>query len=91
MSSAIMSLLISHILTFVEGELAKEEPLLMAALVTDVQSLITKLESLVSAKSSVAAAVVNPVLSAVSGVGVMALQAAGSVVEQSVSTPQSVE
>ncbi len=59
MSSAIMTLLISHILTFVESELVKEEPELVAHLTQDVQSLIAKLEALIEGKSQAVAAVVN--------------------------------
>ena len=91
MSSAIMSLLISHILTFLESELAKEEPVLQAALEADIKSLIKKLESMISAKSPAAAAIVNPVLASVSSVALDAVQAAGSVVASDISTPQSIE
>lgn len=90
MSSAIMTLLISHILTFVESELLKEEPEIIAGLVKDVQSLISKLEALIATKSPTVAAVVNPVLSSVSTVAADAVQAAGVVVNQAISTPQSV-
>lgn len=104
MSSAIMSLLISHILTFVESELAKEEPDLLAALEADIKSLIVKLESMLSAKSPSVASVVNPALNQVSSVTLDAVQAAGDAimadsapqlpaesVEPGISTPQSVE
>ena len=80
MSSAIISFLIAHILTFVESELAKEEPAIMEALTHDIQSLIIKLESLISAKSEPIASVVNPVLNAVSVVAIEAANAAGAVV-----------
>jgi hypothetical protein len=78
MSSAIMSLLISHILTFVESELLKEEPELMAVLTQDVQSLISKLEALISGKSTAVAKVVNPVLDVTSKVVTDAISAAGA-------------
>ena len=90
-SNAIMSLLISHILTFVESELVKNEPAMMAALEADIRSLIAKLESMLAAKSASVAAVVNPVLNVVSHVAVDAMQAAGQSIAQGVQTPQSVE
>ena len=83
MSSAIISLLISHILTFVESELMKEEPVLIAALTSDIQSLIAKLEALIEGKSPKAAAIVNPVLDAVSNVATVAVEAAGTAVASS--------
>ncbi len=58
MSSAIMSLLISHILTFVESELANLEPTIIA----DVQALISKLEALIAAKVAPVAQVAAPVV-----------------------------
>ncbi len=82
MSSAILSLLVSHILTFVEGELAKEEPQLIALVVQDIQSLISKLESMIAAKSSNAAAVANPLLNVAQKVAVDAVEAAGQSVAQ---------
>ena len=91
MQAAFLSLLISHILTFLESELAKQEPALMAALIADVQSLVKKLESMIATKSPSVAAVVNPMLDSVSHVAGDALQAAGNVVQASLSTPQSVE
>ena len=90
MSAAIISFLISHILTFVESELEKEEPAILASITHDIQSLIIKLESLIESKSPAVAAAVNPVLGTASNVAVAALQAAGSVIVQGVSTPQSV-
>lgn len=91
MSSAIMSLLISHILTFLESELAKEEPALMEALIADVQSLVKKLESMIEAKSPKVAAAINPSLEVAAHVAADALQAAGDVVLSRIQTPQSVE
>jgi hypothetical protein len=81
MSSAIMSLLMSHILTYVESELEKEEPAMLVALESDVQSLVSKLQALIAAKSPAIAAVVNPALAVVSNVAVDAVQAAGAAVE----------
>lgn len=82
MSSAILSLLVSHILTFVEGELAKEAPELVALVVKDIQSLISKLESMIAVKSSNAAGVVTPLLNLAQKVAVDAVQAAGQSVAQ---------
>lgn len=86
MSSAIISLLVSHILTFVEGELAKEEPQIIATITQDIQLLITKLESLIAGKSSSAAAVVTPVLNVVGAAATAAVEAAGEAVAQSASS-----
>jgi hypothetical protein len=80
MSSAILSLLISHILTFLESELIKAEPELVANIEADIKSLITKLETLISSKSPAAAAIANPVLTAVSNVADAAIEAAGNTV-----------
>ena len=82
MSSAILTLLVSHILTFVESELLKEEPAILAALEADIQSLISKLESLLSVKAPAVAAAVNPALNVASAVAVDAVQAAGTVLAQ---------
>jgi len=78
MSSAILTLLVSHILTFVESELIKEEPAILATLEADLQSLISKLQSLLSSKSTAIASAVNPVLSTASIVGVDAIKSAGA-------------
>ena len=80
MSSAILTLLISHILTFVESELLKEEPAIAAALEADIKSLISKLEGLLSAKAPAVASAVNPALEVVSSVAVDAVQATGAAV-----------
>lgn len=90
MSSAILTLLVSHILTFVENELLKEAPHLIEVLVQDIQSLITKLETLIQSKSSNAAKIADPILNAVSNVATIAIEAAGTAIEAN-STPQSVE
>lgn len=82
MSSAIMSLLISHILTFVESELAKEEPAMVVWITQDIQSLISKLESLLTARSPTIAAAVNPALAIASVVAGDAVNAAAEVVAQ---------
>ena len=67
MSSAILTMIISNLLTFVEGELIvpgliKNEPEILATLEADLQSLIAKLEALLAAKHPQVAAVVNPIL-----------------------------
>lgn len=85
MSSAIISLLVSHILTFVEGELAKEEPQIVATITQDIQLLIAKLESLISGKSSSVAAVATPVLNVVGAAATAAVEAAGQAVSQNAS------
>lgn len=82
MSSAILTLLISHILTFVENELIKEEPAILAALEADIKSLISKLEALLTAKSPAVAKAVNPALEVASTIAVDAVHAAGTVVVQ---------
>lgn len=78
MSSAIMTLLISHILTFVESELLKEEPALISAVVGDIQSLISKLESLIALKSPAIESAVAPVLNDVSTALQDGVQAVGA-------------
>jgi hypothetical protein len=83
MQAALVSLLISHILTFVESEFMKAEPAMAAALVHDIQSLIIKLESLVSAKLPAEAPVLNGALSAVSAVASDAVQAVSAVIVDS--------
>jgi hypothetical protein len=62
MSSAIMSLIVSHLLTFLESELAKNEPQILAVINQDIQLLIAKLEALLKIKAPTVAAVVNPVV-----------------------------
>jgi malonyl CoA-acyl carrier protein transacylase len=84
MSSAILSLLISHVLTFVESELVKEEPQLVALVVQDIQSLIAKLESMISAKSRNAAAIAVPLLNLAQSAAVSAVEAAGQSVAQDI-------
>ena len=91
MSAALISMLISHILTFLESELMKEEPALVAALVHDVQSLILKLQGLISSKLPAEAPALNSALKVISLVASDAVQAAGSVVVSDMSTTQSVE
>ena len=68
MSSALMSLLISHILTYAESELAKEEPQLVQDVINDINSMINKLEKLIAAKNVKIASVVNPALDDVKSV-----------------------
>ncbi|HEY5236565.1 MAG TPA: hypothetical protein VIJ14_10330 [Rhabdochlamydiaceae bacterium] len=86
--SAIMGLIISHLLTVVENELIKEEPAMVAVVVKELQLLISKLENFIEGKSPAVAAIVNPVLDGVSGVAVNMVEAAGNA---AVTTPQSVE
>ncbi len=50
MSNAILSLIVSHLLTFIEQELAKEEPQILAGIEQDIQALIAKLETMIAAK-----------------------------------------
>ena len=51
MSQAILNLIISHLLTFVESELIKNEPKIVGAITQDVQSLIARLETLIADKA----------------------------------------
>lgn len=90
MSSALLSLLISHILTYVEQELVRNEPALVQDLINDVNSLINKLEALIASKNASIAAVVNPVLSDVAVIADNVIDAGGAVAAQGVQTPQSV-
>jgi hypothetical protein len=82
MSSAILTLLISHVLTFVESELLKEEPAIIDYLTNDIKSLISKLEALIEKKSPAAEAVAAPVLNAVGTAAVAAVDAAAQSVNQ---------
>ena len=84
MSSAMLSLLVSHILTFLEHELLKQEPQLVAILEQDIKSLVAKLEALIQNKSPAAEAVVAPILNAVTAVATSALDATGNALVQSV-------
>lgn len=81
-SSAILSLLVSHILTYVEGQLMKAEPEILQDIVNDVQSLINKLESLISSKSSTISSVANPVLNAIESAATISVEAAGQALVQ---------
>ena len=51
MSQAILTLIVSHLLTFIESELVKNEPKIIGAVTQDVQSLIAKLEKLIADKA----------------------------------------
>ena len=82
MSSAIMSLIISHLLTFIESELIKSEPKMIAALVHDIQSLISKLELMIQTKSPAVASVLAPVLNSVQNITDSAIEAAGQSLAQ---------
>ena len=82
MSSAILSLLISHILTYLEGELVKAEPQLVSNLEADIKSLISKLEALIAVKSPVVAKIATPVLNVVESATTAAVEAAGTAIAQ---------
>ena len=91
MPAALLSLLISHILTYVESELIKNEPALVNTIEADIKSLIHKLENLLIAKSPAVAAALNPALDEASNLASDAVEAAGTALVQGTSTPQSAE
>jgi hypothetical protein len=66
MSQAILNLIISHLLTFVESELIKNEPKIVGAITQDVQSLIARLETLIADKSKTYAVRNSPGLTGIS-------------------------
>jgi hypothetical protein len=78
--SAIMSLIISHLLTIIENELINEEPKIVNLIVEEIQLLINKLENLIENKSSGVAAVVNPALAVASIAAVNGINAASGAI-----------
>jgi hypothetical protein len=82
MSYAI-SFIISHLLTLVENELIKEEPVLVRLAVQEIELLISKLENLIASKSPKTANVVNPALTAVGSTAVNMVVAAGEAAVES--------
>ena len=78
MSSAILTMIISHILTFLESELIKEEPDLIASLIHDVQSLVLKLEGLIASKLPAMAPALNASMTNLSVIASDAIQVVGS-------------
>jgi hypothetical protein len=84
--SAIMSLVVSHLLTIIENELITEEPAVLALVVQEIQLLISKLENFIQGKSPAIAAALNPALTAAGTVAVASVNAASNVIENAVNT-----
>lgn len=74
----ILTLLSSHLLTVIENALITDEPAIVSAIEQEIALLITKLESFMQKKSSVASAIVTPILNSVNSVADVALEAAGN-------------
>ncbi len=83
----LLSALINHFLSVAEQELIKDEPELVAAIENELKLLISKIENLLSTKSSSVAAIVNPVLTSAETVADSAISAAGNAAV-GVQTPQ---
>ena len=84
----LLSALINHFLTVAENLLIDDEPEIVQAIESELKLLITKIENLLSTKSSSVAAVVNPVLASAETVADSAISAAGNAAV-GVQTPQS--
>ena len=84
----LLSALINHFLSVAEQELIKDEPEIVAAIENELKLLVSKIENLLSKKSSSVAAVVNPILTGAETVADSAISAAGNAAV-GVQTPQS--
>jgi hypothetical protein len=60
--SAILSLVVSHVLVMIEQSLLAAEPQLQAEIIKEIEVLITKLQTYISSKNPSLASVINPVL-----------------------------
>lgn len=74
----------SHLLTILENLLIQEEPAIVAQVEKEAQLLISKIESLLQAKSPAAAAALNPAINLVGTLTNDAVAAAGNAVAQDV-------
>lgn len=79
--SLLLSALIGHVLSLIESEIAQEEPVVVAALIKEMEVLVAKLEAYIASKNLAVAAVINPVVGAVASTVVNVTQAAGAVVQ----------
>ena len=84
----LLSALINHFLTVAENLLIKDEPEIVQATENELKLLVSKIENLLSTKSSSVAAIVNPVLTSAETVADSAISAAGNAAV-GVQTPQS--
>lgn len=84
----LLSALINHFLSVAEQELIKDEPEIVQAIENELKLLVSKIENLLSTKSSSVAAIVNPVLTSAETVADSALSAAGKAAI-GIQTPQS--
>ena len=74
----------SHLLTILENLLIQEEPAIVAQVEKEAQLLISKIESLLQAKSAATASVLDPALNLVGTITNDAVSAVGNVVVQDV-------
>ena len=84
----LLSALINHFLSVAEQELIKDEPEIVQAIENELKLLVSKIENLLSTKSSSVAAIVNPVLTSADTGAHSAISAAGNAAV-GVQTPQS--
>ena len=84
----LLSALINHFLSVAEQELIKDEPEIVQAIENELKLLVSKIENLLSTKSSSVVAIVNPVLTSAETVADRAISAAGNAAV-GVQTPQS--
>lgn len=80
----LLTFLASHLLTILENLLVKEEPSVVAQVEQEARLLISKIESLLQAKSPAVAKVVDPALNLVSTLANDAVDAAGNAIVQDV-------
>jgi hypothetical protein len=73
-----MSALINHFLSVAEQELINDEPEIVAAIENELKLLVSKIENLLSTKSSSVAAIVNPILTSAETVADNGITAAGN-------------
>ncbi len=85
--SMILTLIMNHLLTIVENELATAEPQIVTMIVDEIQLLISKLENYIAAHAPAVAKVANPALANASAIATNAVQAAGTAALQPVNEP----
>lgn len=82
--SLILTLLSSHLLTIIEGELVNAEPAIVNMIIQEIELLISKLENYIEGKSPTVAAAATPVLNSVANTASNMVQAAGEAAVASV-------
>ena len=73
--SAILSLVVSHVLVMIEQALLAAEPQIQAEIIKEIDVLITKLQTYVSSKAPSVAGVINPALQATETIATAAVEA----------------